>query len=115
MNNFKQKSVTSVFFNIFIVSGLLFLSTACGPVQKPFDPGPRGTLRFKVKPSDAVLFVDETRLGPVFMFEKRGVLLKPGTHRIMVAANGYFKEYRLITVKEGKLMVIKVDLTEIPM
>jgi hypothetical protein len=86
---------------------------ACGSPQAP-EIGPRGTLRFDGEPGEAVLAVDGTRLGPLSMFSERGVLLKPGAHRIAVRADGYFPEYRMVEVVEGRVELIKIALRPIP-
>jgi hypothetical protein len=96
--------------SLFILS---FLLTACFETIAP-DVGPRGTLRFKSNQKDAVLEVDETRLGPIGKFEQSGVLLHPGEHRIVVSQKGYFKEYRLITVVKDQLQTVEVNLTPVP-
>ena len=96
--------------SLFILS---FLLAACFETIAP-DVGPRGTLRFKSNQKDAVLEVDETRLGPIGMFEQSGVLLHPGEHRIVVSQKGYFKEYRLVTVVEDQLQTVEVNLTPVP-
>jgi hypothetical protein len=85
----------------------------CGGAHLKTD-GPRGTVRFKGEPKDALLFIDETSLGPVAMFEESGVKLRPGTHRIMVEKEGYFPEYRLVEVADGALTVVEITLREIP-
>ncbi|MBN2526343.1 MAG: hypothetical protein JXR76_08110 [Deltaproteobacteria bacterium] len=92
---------------------LSFLLTACFGSTMP-DPGPRGTLRFKSNQQDAILEVDETRLGPIGSFEQSGVLLRPGKHRVVVHQNGFFKEYKLVTVVENQLQVVEIHLTQIP-
>ncbi|MCP4677955.1 MAG: PEGA domain-containing protein [Deltaproteobacteria bacterium] len=92
---------------------LLFATLGCGGPQK-FDPGPRGTLRFKGEPRDALIEVDETHLGPIHMFEKHGLLLKPGKHNIILRAEGYFPEYRIVELKDGQVLVIEVELRPEP-
>lgn len=86
---------------------------ACGGVQEQ-DRGPRGTLRFKGTPPDAVVEIDEALLGPIRMFEKNGVLLRPGQHRVIVRADGYFTEYRLVEVLKDGLVKIEFDLRPVP-
>lgn len=97
--------------------GLLFLSTwllmGCYGQTTP-QTGPRGTVRFTSNQSNAVLEIDDYRIGPIGMFEKTGVLLKPGEHRIVVYREGFFKEYKLIEVNTDVLQVIDVSLTPIP-
>lgn len=105
-----------------MVRGALIRSTltlalfvaACGGSHKTVDPGPRGTLRFECGPKATVLEVDETLLGPADMFRENGLLLKPGTHRVVLRADGYFPDYRLVEVLEGEVTVIKADLRKIP-
>ena len=96
---------------LFLVSAFL---VSCGGAQTPVDPGPRGTVRFKCEPKSAVLEVDETRLGPVKMYEKTGLLLRPGRHRVVLSAKDHFRELRLIEVVEGKVTVVEITLREVP-
>ena len=91
----------------------LFATISCGGAQK-FGAGPRGTLRFKGEPRDALIEVDETHLGPVHMFEKQGILLKPGKHNIILRAEGYFPEYRIVELTDGQVLVIEVQLRPEP-
>ncbi len=92
---------------------LLVLMTGCGGVQKS-APDPRGTVRFKGTPGDARLEINETHLGPLHMFEKKGVLLRPGPQRIVVSKEGYFTEYRIVEVRADTLQTVEVNLREIP-
>ncbi len=101
------------FIHLSVSIFIVFLLTACFETIAP-DVGPRGTLRFKSNQKDALLEVDETRLGSIGMFEQSGVLLHPGEHRIVVSQKGYFKEYRLITVVEDQLQTVEVNLTPVP-
>lgn len=98
-------------FLFFLVSVFL---VSCGGTQAPVDPGPRGTVRFKCEPKYAVLEVDETRLGPVKMFEEKGLLLRPGRHRVVLSAKNHFTELELIEVVEGKVTVVEINLREVP-
>ena len=98
-------------FLFVLVSAFL---VSCGGAHKPVDPGPRGTVRFKCEPKTAVLEVDETRLGPVKMFEKTGVLLRPGQHRVSLSAKDHFSEMKLIEVVEGKVTIVEINLREVP-
>ena len=98
-------------FVFFLVSVFL---VSCGGTQTAVDPGPRGTVRFQCEPGDAVLEVDETRLGPVKMFEKTGVLLRPGRHRVVLSAKNHFTKMELIEVVEGKVTIVEITLREVP-
>jgi len=92
----------------------LLLLTACGAAQRPADVGPRGTLRFEVEPGAATVEVDEQRLGPASMFEDKGLLLKPGQHRVILRADGFFTEYRLVDITEDQVTVLQLDLRPVP-
>ncbi len=98
------------FWGIALTTALL---AGCGGAQT-VKPDPRGTLRFKGDPKDAHIEVDEVHLGPVSMFEQKGLLLRPGEHRVIVRAEGYFPEYRLVIVEENKLEVLKITLRPMP-
>jgi hypothetical protein len=89
------------------------LAWGCGGAQVA-DPGPRGTVRFACAPPDAVLEVDENRLGPVSLFAERGLLLQPGTHRVVLRAAGHFPEFRLVEVVDGELLVVELALRPVP-
>jgi hypothetical protein len=89
------------------------MTIGCGAATLKTD-GPRGTVRFEGEPKDAHLFIDETSLGPVAMFQENGVKLRPGAHRILIQKEGYFSEYRLVEVAENALVLVKVTLREIP-
>ena len=101
-------------FKAFLFFGVAVFFVFCGGTQTPVDPGPRGTVRFQCEPKTAVLEVDETRLGPVKMFEKTGVLLRPGQHRVVLSAKNHFPKMELIEVVEGKVTVVEITLREVP-
>lgn len=100
------------FQTMLLLVSVLFFSACYGTTTLP--TGPRGTLRFKCNESEAVLQINDTRLGPIGMFEESGVLLKPGQHRVMVYKDGFFKEYKLVDVAENELQVIEIAMTAIP-
>lgn len=75
---------------------------------------PRGTLRFAIEPGDALVDVDETRLGPASMLEQRGLLLRVGEHRVVVSRDGYFTEHRLIEIRDGEVAALELALTPVP-
>ena len=87
--------------------------SGCG-ASRPRTQEPRGTVRFSGEPDDAELVINETRLGPIGMFQESGVLLRPGTQRVEVRKEGYFTEYRLVEVTADKLVEVEVHLREIP-
>ena len=89
------------------------LASSCG-APRVVDRGPRGTLRFSGEPADAILEIDETRLGPIGAFVERGVLLEPGEHRIVVRAEGFFPEYRIVLVEEDEVEIVEVSLRPVP-
>ena len=93
---------------------LALLLPACGAGQRPADVGPRGTLRFEVEPGEAVVEVDEQRLGPASMFETKGLLLKPGQHRVVLRAEGFFTEYQLVEITENQVTVLELELRPVP-
>ena len=92
---------------------IVALTAGCGGAQKP-AADPRGTVRFSGEPKDALLSVNEVHLGPIHMFEKSGVRLRPGKQRIMVSKTGYFTEYRLVEVQVDILTTVDISLREIP-
>jgi hypothetical protein len=92
---------------------IAFFIASCGGALK-VDTGPRGSFRIEGNPKDANVEIDDVHLGPTNMFEKQGVLLRPGEHRIIVRAEGYFPEYRIVPIKDGEVFVLKIDLRPIP-
>ena len=97
----------------FLLGTIVAIICACGGAQGP-DRGPRGTLRFKGNPPEAQIEIDEVRIGPIRMFEKSGVLLLPGRHRVIVRADGYFTEYRIVEVVQDGIEILEIDLRPIP-
>jgi hypothetical protein len=90
----------------------LLLASCGGAQRKPAEP--RGTLRFDVKPADAIVEVDEVRLGSASVLSKRGLLLKVGRHRVVVSREECFSEYRLVEIREGELSTVALTLVAIP-
>jgi len=88
------------------------LLPACGGAQRPAEP--RGALRFDVAPPEAIIEVDEARLGPASMLAKQGLLLKVGQHRVVVTLDDHFPEYRLVDVAADAVTTLKVELTPTP-
>jgi hypothetical protein len=86
----------------------------CAGWQRPAPEEPRGTVRFKGEPKDALLSVNEIHLGPIQMFEEKGVRLRPGAQRIVVSKEGFFTEYRMVDVKEDTITTVEIVLREIP-
>jgi hypothetical protein len=96
----------------FCLGAAVFLP-ACGGAQKrPAEP--RGALRFEVAPKEAIIEVDETRLGPASMLSKQGLLLKVGQHRVVVSLENHFPEYRLVDIRQNEVATLKVELVPTP-
>lgn len=105
--------VLLLLFWLLSYTGVVIFSSGCAGAQNP-GRSARGTLRFRGEPQEASLSIDETRLGPISMFEQKGVLLLPGEHRIVVQSPGYFPEYRLVTVEANDTQVVEFTLRRIP-
>jgi hypothetical protein len=99
-------------FAAIALAAALGLASCGGAQRKPAEP--RGTLRFAVEPADALVEVDETRLGPASMLAKQGLLLKVGPHRVVVSRDDYFTEYRLVEIREGAVAAVELKLTPVP-
>jgi hypothetical protein len=67
------------------------------------------------RPLEGSLEIDETHVGPLGMFCEKGVLLPPGTHRIVATAPDYLPEYRLVEVEDGKVATVEIELREVPL
>jgi len=108
------KSTNKIRHAFLLLVLVAFFLEACGAavIAKPTEP--RATLRFSCNNKNAILEIDETRLGPVGMFEKQGVLLKPGTHRIIVKGEDFFPEYILVDLVENEIKTIDIVLKPIP-
>lgn len=100
-------------FRIVAAVSLLVGLLGCGGVQH-HEMEPRGTVRFKGEPKDAHVEINEIHLGPLHMFEKSGVMLKPGKQRIIISKPGYFTVYRIVDVQVNTLQTVEVNLREIP-
>jgi hypothetical protein len=48
------------------------------------------------------------------MFEKKGLLLRPGVHRVIVRANGYFPVYRQVEIVEDERIILEIILRPLP-
>lgn len=91
----------------------IFFLVACGSAQ-PLKPGPRGTLRFKGEQKGALIEVDEVHLGPISMFESKGLMLRPGEHQIIIRLEGYFPEYRIVEIAAMEVVVLDINLRPVP-
>lgn len=88
---------------------------ACGGIRGPgAAQGPRGTLRICATPAGGNLEIDETRIGPLGMFCEKGVLLSPGTHRVVATAASHLPEYRFVEVKDGEVVTLEIELRVTP-
>lgn len=77
--------------------------------------GPTGTLRICGKPAEGSLEIDETRVGPLGMFCEKGVVLAPGTHRVVATAAHHLPEYSLVEVSAGQVVTVEIELREVPL
>ena len=93
--------------------GAALFAAACGGAQKG-PAQPRGALRFEVAPKEAIIEVDETRLGPASMLSKQGLLLKVGQHRVVVSLEDHFPEYRLVDIREDEVATVRITLRPTP-
>ena len=87
---------------------------ACGSARSP-EVGPRGTLRLAGEPKDALVEIDEVHLGPIYMFEKKGLLLRPGEHRLVVRREGFFPMYKQVKITKDKISKMKIVLRYRPL
>ncbi len=99
------------------VSALLivaFVGIAACASFRPVNPDPRGILAFKGEPKQTHIEINDISLGPLHMFENNGVLLRPGQHRIVARADGFFPEYKIVEIKTGETTTLEVILRPIP-
>lgn len=71
-------------------------------------------LRIICNVEDATIIVDEKEYGPVKLYRKRYILLKPGVHRIIITHPQYFTEYFDLKLPKNRRVAIKVNLKEKP-
>jgi hypothetical protein len=97
---------------------LLALAAACAACQVGFPRSARPTasLHLHGKPADAVVTIDEERVGPLAVVEARGVALPEGRHQVTVEAPGFFPWDRLVEAKPSveKRIELTVELVPVP-
>lgn len=98
-------------FALFVI--ILSSALACSGFR-PSNPDPRGILRFTGEPKQTHIEIDDVSLGPLHMFEKDGVLLRPGEHRIIASAQGFFTEYLEVEIKAEQTTTLKIKLRPVP-
>ncbi len=80
-----------------------------GPAREP-----TGVLRLLGEPRDARIIIDDVTLGPLHVFERDGVLLRPGEHRVIARRAGYFPEYTTVTIEAQQVTTMTIKLRKIP-
>ena len=96
---------------LLVVSGCAFSLSS----SESSSNAPTVSLRLEGAAADATVHIDDQYIGPFSFVKKRGVALRPGTHRISVEKPGYFPWDTLVEVKEGDPLVrLDVQLTRIP-
>ncbi len=93
-------------------------ATAC-EVSFPHAARPTASLRLKgvpPTPPDAVVTIDEERVGPIAVVAVRGVALREGTHQVTVESPGFFPWDRLVEAKPTveKRIELAVELRRVP-
>ncbi|MEI7894884.1 MAG: PEGA domain-containing protein [Myxococcales bacterium] len=88
----------------------LVLLAACGGSRPPVSPV---LVEFRGGPAEAVVFVDDRRVGSLEEVTARGVKVSPGVHRVSVEAPGYLQWDREVTTETSTLR-IEVRLGPVP-
>jgi len=74
---------------------------------------PTGGLRFAGEPLDARVYINEKLSGTLGLFVDRPLLLRPGTYRVKLVADGFYPEYREIEVGQ-EIVPFTITLTAVP-
>jgi PEGA domain len=76
---------------------------------------PTVSVRVRGEPPDAAVLIDDNALGTLDFVAAHGVALVPGTHRVTVAASGYFPWDQVVEAKVGSGPIsLQVTLIRIP-
>ena len=84
----------------------------CG-AARPRVPPVAGSLVFACDPVDARISIDETDLGPCALWTHRAVALGAGTHRLVVARDGYLPLESEV-VPGGRRVTVRAALRRVP-
>ena len=90
---------------------MALLMQGCPPPRVP--SAPTGGLRFEGTPLDARVYVNEKLSGTLELYVDRPLLLRPGTYRVKIVAEGYYPEYREVEVGDD-VVSLSVTLTAVP-
>lgn len=75
------------------------------------DESKTAQLRISVKPKEAAIFVNDSYVGHIDLFDgRRGMRLSAGTYRVTIALPGYAAFDTELTVRAGQSYEIKTDL-----
>lgn len=93
---------------------MILMSLVLASCNGPRVPAPpTGGIRLAAEPADARVYVNEKLSGTASVYEDRPLLLRSGTYRIKIVAEGYYPEY--VEVEVGDVIVpLEVSLTAIP-
>jgi hypothetical protein len=89
------------------------IGAGCAPARSA--GAPTVSLRVQGAPPGATVAIDDNALGTFDFVSAHGVALAPGTHRITVAASGYFPWDRAVEAKAGsEPILLQVTLVPVP-
>lgn len=97
--------------NRFLVATAL-TAASLSACQPRYDE-PTVSLRLRGGPPDAIVTVDDERVAPLAVVQKRGVALRPGRHRITVEREGYFPWDKAVEASDEPVH-LDVQLVKIP-
>ena len=108
----KAPGTQAVFARVLVLFAL-GLGIGCEPARSARIP--TVSLRIRGAPPEATVVIDDNALGTFDFVAAHGVALVPGTHRITVAASGYFPWDHAVeaTVGSGPIS-LQVTLIRIP-
>jgi hypothetical protein len=106
----KALGIRVVFAGVLLPLGI---GVGCEPARTARMP--TVSLRVRGAPPEATVVIDDNTLGTFDFVAAHGVALVPGTHRITVAASGYFPWDQAVEAKVGSGSIsLQVTLIRIP-
>ncbi len=91
---------------------LLLLLVGCASRKGLVGPRYRGQVTLKVRPADALVYLNGEKLGPVVDFAKTPFVVKEGINDIEIRRSGFFTE-RFKIEPEDRRIVIEVNLRKV--
>ena len=94
-----------------VVTAGVAAAAACGGSARTRPPSTAAILQVDCPVADAMLWIDDQAVGEVGEIT-RGVLVRPGAHRIEVRHDRYHTRYILMTLQRGQAHTVHVTMVE---